>query len=86
VRVYLVRHGEAKSEEEDPDRPLTDRGATEVRRVVGVAAGAGGVMVERIVHSGKTRARLAEHQITQSLSRPRQCWDCDDAGALLRSA
>jgi phosphohistidine phosphatase len=57
VRVYLVQHGEAKSEEEDPDRPLTDGGATEVRRVVGVAAGAGSVMVERIVHSGKTRAR-----------------------------
>jgi phosphohistidine phosphatase len=57
VRVYLVQHGEAKSEEEDPDRPLTDRGATEVRRVAGVAAGAGSVMVERIVHSGKTRAR-----------------------------
>ena len=57
MRVYLVQHGEAKSEEEDPDRPLTDRGATEVRRVVGVAAGAGSVMVERIVHSGKTWAR-----------------------------
>jgi phosphohistidine phosphatase len=57
VRVYLVQHGAAKSEEEDPDRPLTDDGAIEVRRVVGVAAGAGSVMVERIVHSGKTRAR-----------------------------
>jgi phosphohistidine phosphatase len=57
VRLYLVQHGEAKSEEEDPDRPLTDRGVTDVRRVVGVAAGPGGVMVERIVHSGKMRAR-----------------------------
>jgi phosphohistidine phosphatase len=57
VRLYLVQHGEAKSEEEDPDRPLTDRGVTDVRRVVGVVAGPGGVMVERIVHSGKTRAR-----------------------------
>jgi phosphohistidine phosphatase len=57
VRVYLVQHGEAKSDEEDPDRPLTDDGASEVRRVVGVAAGAGSVMVERIVHSAKTRAR-----------------------------
>jgi phosphohistidine phosphatase len=57
VRRYLVEHGEAKSEEEDPDRPLTDRGVIDVRRVVGVVAGPGGVMVERIVHSGKMRAR-----------------------------
>ena len=29
---------------------------------------------------------LADHDMIQSLSRPRQCWDCDDTGALLRSA
>jgi phosphohistidine phosphatase len=57
VRLYLVQHGEAKSEEEDPERPLTDRGASDVRRVVRQAAGAGSVTVERIVHSGKTRAQ-----------------------------
>jgi phosphohistidine phosphatase len=57
VRLYLVQHGEAKSEEEDPERPLTDRGASDVRRVVRQATGAGSVTVERIVHSGKTRAR-----------------------------
>jgi phosphohistidine phosphatase len=57
VRLYLIQHGEAKSEEQDPDRPLTDHGVTDVRRVVGVAAGTGSVVVERILHSGKTRAR-----------------------------
>jgi phosphohistidine phosphatase len=57
VRLYLVQHGEAKSEEEDPERPLTDRGASDVRRVVRQATGAGSVTVERIVHSGKTRAQ-----------------------------
>jgi phosphohistidine phosphatase len=57
VRLYLVEHGEAKSEEEDPGRPLTDRGVIDVRRVVGVASGVGGVIVERIVHSEQTRAR-----------------------------
>ncbi len=57
MRLYLVQHGEAKSEEDDPERPLTDRGASDVRRVVIQATGAGSVTVERIVHSGKTRAR-----------------------------
>ena len=32
MRLYLVQHGEAKPEEEDPERPLTDRGASDVRR------------------------------------------------------
>jgi phosphohistidine phosphatase len=57
MRLYLVQHGEAKSEEEDPERPLTDRGAGGVRRVADLAREVGGVAVERVVHSGKTRAR-----------------------------
>jgi phosphohistidine phosphatase len=57
MRLYLVQHGEAKSEEEDPQRPLTDRGAGDVRRVADLAYEVGGVAVERVVHSGKTRAR-----------------------------
>ena len=57
MRLYLVQHGEARSEEKDPERPLTDRGASDVRRVAKLATEAGGVMVERILHSGKTRAR-----------------------------
>jgi phosphohistidine phosphatase len=57
VRLYLVQHGEAESEENDPARPLTDRGASDVRRVVRQATGAGSITVERIVHSGKTRAQ-----------------------------
>jgi phosphohistidine phosphatase len=57
VRLYLVQHGEAKSEAEDPDRPLTDRGAAHVREVANGAAAGGRVKGGRIVHSGKTRAR-----------------------------
>ncbi|HET6919346.1 MAG TPA: phosphohistidine phosphatase SixA [Jiangellaceae bacterium] len=57
MRLYLVQHGEAESEEKDPARPLTDRGARDVRRVVRQATGTGSVTVERIVHSGKTRAQ-----------------------------
>ena len=29
MRVYLVQHGESKSEEEDPQRRLTDKGIGE---------------------------------------------------------
>ncbi len=56
MELYLVQHGEAKSEAEDPARPLTERGREEVRRVARAAARAG-VRVARIAHSGKLRAR-----------------------------
>ena len=57
MRLYLVQHGEAKTEEQDPERPLTDQGVADVRRVAGLIAGGGGMNVGRIHHSGKTRAR-----------------------------
>lgn len=56
MRLYLMQHGRAKSKEEDPDRPLTDAGRTEVERVAAIAARAG-VNVDAVLHSGKTRAR-----------------------------
>ena len=57
MRLYLVQHGLAKSEAEDPERPLTERGAEEVRRVASHAVQGGGLRVPRVLHSGKTRAR-----------------------------
>jgi len=68
LRVYLVRHGKAKSKEEDPERHLTERGAEEVRRVARFLAAAG-IQVSKILHSGKTRARQTaeiSNQGTQS--------------------
>ena len=55
--VYLVQHGQAKPADEDPQRPLTDRGADDVTRVAHWAVDRFGVRPSRIIHSGKTRAR-----------------------------
>ena len=57
MHLYLVQHGQAKSETEDPDRPITDRGTDEVARVAHQAVDVVGVWPARVVHSGKTRAR-----------------------------
>ena len=67
MRLYLVQHGEAKPESEDPDRPLTDQGAADVRKV---AAGAAVVGAARIIHSGKTRARQTAEIWAQTLGVP----------------
>lgn len=57
MRLYLIQHAEAKHEEEDPLRPLTEKGWTDARRVVRHAADHAGIRVGRVIHSGKLRAR-----------------------------
>jgi phosphohistidine phosphatase len=58
--VYLVQHAEAKREEEDPARDLTEKGRQDITRVAQYA-GDLPLTVSRIYHSGKTRAlRTAE--------------------------
>jgi phosphohistidine phosphatase len=56
MKLYLVQHGEATTEEVDPSRPLTAKGRLDVQKMASFLKGAGlGPMV--ILHSGKTRAR-----------------------------
>lgn len=64
VEIYLVQHGEAKPEAEDPQRPLTERGKNDVLKVAKHISSI--VKASKILHSGKLRARqtaevLAEH-------------------------
>ena len=68
--VYLVQHAEAKPEQEDPARPLTDRGREEIRLVARHAA-AIGLQVPEIRHSGKLRAQQTAEILAQFLSPPR---------------
>jgi phosphohistidine phosphatase len=63
--LYLVQHAEAKKEDEDPARPLSDKGVADITRVAQAALpllhG-----IDTVFHSGKLRARqtaeiLARH-------------------------
>ncbi len=54
--LYLVQHGEAMAKDQDPDRPLTERGEVDVRHL-GEFLGRAAVGVEAIYDSGKLRAR-----------------------------
>ena len=53
--LFLMQHGEAMAETDDPARPLTMAGRAAVERVA-VRAQAAGVRVDRCLHSGKLRA------------------------------
>ncbi len=55
-QLYLVQHGKATSEAENPARPLTDEGRSEVQQVAAVVARPN-LKVSTIYHSGKLRAR-----------------------------
>ena len=56
MRIYLVQHGEAKSEEEDPNRRLTEKGIRDVENVVDFLRPLK-LRVDAIWHSGKARAQ-----------------------------
>jgi phosphohistidine phosphatase len=64
--LYLMQHGEATTNAENPERPLTDAGRAAIQRVAARARDAG-VRVSRCVHSGKLRAeqtaQLLMHEI-----------------------
>lgn len=66
MRLYLVRHGDAKEEVEDPRRPLSDAGRAKVETVAGLAKGLG-VRPTRVLHSGKLRAEETAEVIARVL-------------------
>jgi len=53
--LYLMQHGQATTETEDPERPLTDAGRAAVQRVA-QRARAADVRISGCLHSGKLRA------------------------------
>jgi phosphohistidine phosphatase len=56
MKVYLVQHAEAKSKQEDPDRPLSDLGRANIEKVASYLADHAEIELDCIYHSGKTRA------------------------------
>jgi phosphohistidine phosphatase len=65
LKLYLIRHGDARNETDDPERPLSERGRREIAQTAHWAIRHGRDIVE-IRHSGKLRARqsaeiLAHH-------------------------
>ena len=66
MKLYLIQHGEAKSEAEDPERSLTARGEKEI---VAISKMAGGLQIRpsKIYHSGKLRAKQTAEIIASAL-------------------
>lgn len=54
--LYLVQHGDAKKEDEDPSRPLSDKGRHDISRVASYISHLN-ISVLRLFHSAKLRAK-----------------------------
>ena len=68
MNIYLVQHAEPKKEEEDPQRPLSEKGRTDIRNVAAFVAKHKNIRVNSIMHSGKTRARQTAEVLTECLN------------------
>lgn len=66
MRLCLVQHAEAKREEEDPLRPLSEKGLADIRRVAGFLS-AMGIRVSKIFHSGKLRAKQTAEVLAEAV-------------------
>ncbi len=66
MRLYLVQHGEALTKDVDPDRPLSESGQADVRRLADHLRKCG-VRVARVLHSGKTRAKQTAETLAAAI-------------------
>jgi len=57
MKLYLVQHGEAKTKDQDPDRPLTEKGREDSEKTACFASEQAHVSVETVFHSDKTRSK-----------------------------
>ena len=67
INLYLVQHAEAKSEQEDPQRPLSDKGRADIKKVAAFVAQQKTIQVKTILHSGKTRSQQTAEALAQFL-------------------
>lgn len=67
MKLYLVQHGEAVSEDIDPARPLTQKGKSDVEKTAEVLKNEG-ASIDEIWHSKKLRAKQSAEIIALILN------------------
>jgi phosphohistidine phosphatase len=66
MNLYLVQHGESKSEEEDPERRLTDKGIGEAQKVAQFLSPLK-LAISAVWHSGKPRALQTAELLAEAI-------------------
>ena len=55
MKIYCVRHGEAQEVDVSPERPLTEKGTSDIESVARFM-GEAGLHIDHLLHSPKLRA------------------------------
>ena len=71
MRLYLVQHGDAVPKDVDPDRPLSDQGRADIKRLAKWLL-CQHIQVAQILHSGKSRAKETAEILRPLLESPDQ--------------
>lgn len=66
-----MQHGEAKREEEDPSRPLSEKGVADARKVASFLSSSSWIKIESIFQSGKLRAAQTAEILEEYLRPPK---------------
>jgi phosphohistidine phosphatase len=64
--IYLVQHGDAKREKEDPSRPLSEKGIRDVEHVASHISRLN-IEVKEVLHSSKLRAKQTAEIMAEKL-------------------
>jgi phosphohistidine phosphatase len=64
--IYLVQHADSKKEEEDPARPLSEKGLQDIIKVASYLSLLN-IVVDKIFHSKKLRAKQTADVLSQTL-------------------
>lgn len=64
--IYLVQHAEAKKEEVDPSRSLSEKGLQDIKKVASYVSQLN-IKVYKIFHSGKLRAKQTAEVLSENL-------------------
>lgn len=67
MKLYLLQHGDAVPESVSPDRPLSEKGRLDMRRLAKFV-GWSAVKVNRVFHSGKSRARQSAEIVASEVT------------------
>ncbi len=68
MNLYLVQHSEAKSKEEDPQRPLSEKGLDNITKISNFISKHIKIDVKAIMHSGKLRAQQTAEILSKHLN------------------
>jgi len=86
MNLYLVQHAQAKPKKEDPQRPLSDRGQADIEKIAVFVGEHTTLKVDRILHSGKTRAQQTAEVLARHLNPPKGVVAAEDLEPLAEAS